>query len=330
MGKAVSITVLGESKDKGAVIIPEGRGGGGWRGFCQEIDGILTPAGSAVHHQRRQMPSPEAPTVQEISNMGGESRTFKEAVIHGNTIPKFLHASDGGTVDSQVSSQADTDSVEIFLKVVVGHGIDNLWEVKWAGVVDKPSPVLIQQAQQPITVTIPQATHTVTNGPNANNKPKVPINIVKPPVIKPNELGPAHKPTYDKAKGPKPKYVWRPRGGTPKIPEVVGEASGTLSSDRVSMCSEETASLHSESSMVPVDQFPPIAEVLQGTGAVAKTWGSSSDWFMDLRDGRRVRLPMDLSTPVADHEDETTKKLIQWVSAHKENFDLGRDEEVST
>ncbi len=96
------------------------------------------------------------------------------------------------------------------------------------------------------------------------------------------------------------------------------------------MCSEETASLHSESSMVPVSQLPPIAKVLQGIGAVAKTWGSSSDWFIDLRDGRRVRLPMDLSTPVADHEDETTKKLIQWVSAHRENFDLGRDEEVST
>ena len=96
------------------------------------------------------------------------------------------------------------------------------------------------------------------------------------------------------------------------------------------MCSEETASLHSESSMVPVSQLPPITKVLQGIGAVAKTWGSSSDWFIDLRDGRRVRLPMDLSTPVADHKDETTKKLIQWVSAYRENFDLGRDEEVST
>ena len=96
------------------------------------------------------------------------------------------------------------------------------------------------------------------------------------------------------------------------------------------MCSEETESLHSESSMVPASQLPPIVEVLHGIGAVAKTWGSSSEWFIDLRDGRRVRLPIDLHNPVADHEDETTQQLIQWVSAHHENFDVGRDDEVST
>ena len=56
---------------------------------------------------------------------------------------------------------------------------------------------------------------------------------------------------------------------------------------------------------------------------MAKTWGSSNDWFIDLRDGRRVRLPMELSNPIADHEDETTQKLIQWVSAHRDNFEMG-------
>ena len=39
---------------------------------------------------------------------------------------------------------------------------------------------------------------------------------------------------------------------------------------------------------------------------------------------------MDLHNPVADHEDETTQQLVQWVSAHRENFDVGRDDEVST
>ena len=136
----------------------------------------------------------------------------------------------------------------------------------------------------------------------------------------------------DKSNGPKlaPKYVWRPRGESKKLPELDGEASGSRSLDRVSMCSEETESLHSESSMVLASQLPPIAEVLHGIGAVAKTWGSSSEWFIDLRNGRRVRLPMDLHNPVPVHEDETTQQLIQWVSAHHENFDVGRDDEVST
>ena len=147
--------MLGESKDKGVVIIPEGREGGGWRGFSQEVDGVLTPADFALHHQRRQTPSPAASGVHKNSNTGGESRTFKEAVIHGNEIPKFLHASNGGRVDSHDSSKAVTDSVEIFLKVIVGQGLDNKWQVKWAGVVDKPSPIEIQQGPQPESDTIP-------------------------------------------------------------------------------------------------------------------------------------------------------------------------------
>ena len=326
--------MLGESKDKGVVIIPEGREGGGWRGFSQEVDGVLTPADFALHHQRRQTPSPAASGVHKNSNTGGESRTFKEAVIHGNEIPKFLHASNGGRVDSHDSSKAVTDSVEIFLKVIVGHGLDNKWEVKWAGVVDKPSPIEIQQGPQLESATIPQIPYPVMPGPNLNNKPNFPINTNKPPIVtKPNNSAQAYKATViDKSKGPKPapKYVWRPREASKKLPEFAGEASGSQSLDRVSMCSEETESLHSESSMVPASQLPPIAQVLQGIGAVAKTWGSSSEWFIDLRNGRRVRLPMDLHNPVPVHEDETTQQLIQWVSAHHENFDVGRDDEVST
>jgi hypothetical protein len=47
------VTVLGETKNKGSVIIPKGRGAGGWRGFSQEINGILTPAVSVLNHHRR-------------------------------------------------------------------------------------------------------------------------------------------------------------------------------------------------------------------------------------------------------------------------------------
>uniref|UniRef100_A0A2N9GHU0 Uncharacterized protein n=1 Tax=Fagus sylvatica TaxID=28930 RepID=A0A2N9GHU0_FAGSY len=51
-----------------------------------------------------------------------------------------------------------------------------------------------------------------------------------------------------------------------------------------------------------------VAEVFQGVGSVDKSWGLSSDWFIDLRDGRRLRIPMDLLNPEA-----TKQKLIQSV-----------------
>jgi hypothetical protein len=70
--------------------------------------------------------------------------------------------------------------------------------------------------------------------------------------------------------------------------------------------------------------------VFQGVGAVAKTWGSSNDWFIDLRDGRRIRISLELFNPVTDDEDKTTQKLIQWVSSQRDEGALGCTEGDST
>lgn len=51
---------------------------------------------------------------------------------------------------------------------------------------------------------------------------------------------------------------------------------------------DSDSQVSSHSSLVPVPslEVQPIAEILQGIGKVDRTWGSSSDWFIDLRDGR--------------------------------------------
>jgi hypothetical protein len=143
-GRFASVTVLGETKEKGSVIILEGRGAGGWRGFSQEINGVLTPAISTLNDKRRQMPLPTGAGAQRSSNSNGDSRSFKEVVIRGNPIPKLSHDNAGSAVDSRKCSNAD--SMEIFLKVILECGPDNKWVVQWAGVMDKPSgdPVIIQ------------------------------------------------------------------------------------------------------------------------------------------------------------------------------------------
>uniref|UniRef100_A0A2N9FK77 Transposase MuDR plant domain-containing protein n=1 Tax=Fagus sylvatica TaxID=28930 RepID=A0A2N9FK77_FAGSY len=53
---------------------------------------------------------------------------------------------------------------------------------------------------------------------------------------------------------------------------------------------------------------------------VDRTWGTASDWFIDLWDGRRLRLPMHLPpSPLVqsnnNDEDPTTSKLIQWIQS---------------
>ena len=53
-------------------------------------------------------------------------------------------------------------------------------------------------------------------------------------------------------------------------------------------------------------------------GNVAHAWGSSSEWFIELRDGQRLRLPMELVPPVApntlDHQDidDDILSLLDW------------------
>jgi hypothetical protein len=322
-GRFVSVTVLGETKGKGSVIIPEGREAGGWRGFSQEINGILTPAAPVANQPTRQ--TPLVSVAQHASTSGGDPKTFKEAVILGNEIPRLSHVSAGLQVESRKCSQSD--SLEICLKVIIKCGQDNKWKVHWAGVMDDPNGELVQNTDHIDPQPVKSGPTIMPNLFNVNTKPvtlgdqkvqaqaRKPINMVHVH---------AHKPVT------KPRFVWRPRGGSQTVQAVDGEASGTRECDHVSVHSEDSESEYSVSSLVPISKIPPITEVFQGSGAVAKTWGSSTDWFIDLRDGRRVRLPMELSNPVADQEVETTQKLIQWVSAHRDNFGMGSVDAGST
>uniref|UniRef100_A0A2N9FZM9 Reverse transcriptase domain-containing protein n=1 Tax=Fagus sylvatica TaxID=28930 RepID=A0A2N9FZM9_FAGSY len=98
--------------------------------------------------------------------------------------------------------------------------------------------------------------------------------------------------------------VWRPRVNTWKPLEV---ASGSTN---------------------------PQQDLDKGIGKVNRTWGSTRDWFIELRDGRRLRIPVDLRAPapVSDspHEgDAITKKLFQWLSLHQEDRDSGEGEDDS-
>jgi hypothetical protein len=76
----------------------------------------------------------------------------------------------------------------------------------------------------------------------------------------------------------------------------------------------------------------PISEVIEEVGEVDRSWGSSRDWFIDLRDGRRLRIPVDLRSLILDMcwtDDVITQKLIHWVSSQREAIESDDDMEVS-
>jgi hypothetical protein len=70
---------------------------------------------------------------------------------------------------------------------------------------------------------------------------------------------------------------------------------------------------------------------MKDIGEVHRSWGSSSDWFLDLRDGRRLRIPVDLRAPVAkSHREEIiAQKLVEWVSVKRGVFESDEGENDS-
>ena len=76
----------------------------------------------------------------QCSNSRKQSRTFKDAVIQGDDIPKISHINSGINIDMhQFSNGLVNGFVVISLKIILGVGQNNKWEVKWAGVLDEPS-----------------------------------------------------------------------------------------------------------------------------------------------------------------------------------------------
>ena len=75
----VIVMVLGDSKGRGCVIIPEGRDAWGWRGVSHEINGLLISKVIEKKSVNHRWPIAGNFTVQghQISNSRKESRTLK-------------------------------------------------------------------------------------------------------------------------------------------------------------------------------------------------------------------------------------------------------------
>jgi hypothetical protein len=136
-GSFVSVTVLGDSKNRDFVIIPEaeGRDTWGWRGFSHEMDLLLRP--KVVEQQGVNSRRQEGGNSMVEGHFRKESHTFKDAVTLGGNIPQNSHRITGVNIDlNHVGNSLVNGATKISLKIILGIGHNNNWEVKWAGVVD--------------------------------------------------------------------------------------------------------------------------------------------------------------------------------------------------
>jgi hypothetical protein len=138
-GRFVTITMLGDSKGRGCVIVPEGRDACGWRGMSHEINGVMDATTT-----EKVFPRPDSKHCttlgNHVSNFRKDLRTFKDAIIHGGDTPNISLEILGNQCDLRtLGNGLGNDPVEIFLKVILANGPNGKWDVKWAGVI--PSQV---------------------------------------------------------------------------------------------------------------------------------------------------------------------------------------------
>uniref|UniRef100_A0A2N9GEX2 Reverse transcriptase domain-containing protein n=1 Tax=Fagus sylvatica TaxID=28930 RepID=A0A2N9GEX2_FAGSY len=73
-GGFVTVTVLGDSKGRGCVIVPEGRDTWGWRGLSKEVDGLMGSKGNGG--TRQYSPGGQAQGSAEVNRTWGSTRDW--------------------------------------------------------------------------------------------------------------------------------------------------------------------------------------------------------------------------------------------------------------
>jgi hypothetical protein len=228
-GGFVTVPVLGDSKGRGCVIVPEGRDTWGWRGLSKEVDGLMGLKAKAEHGNTHRRLGPVLAQGSRNSNFGKESHTFKEAVILGGDIPSTSAIYSGINVNLlQNRNGLVNEPTEISLKIVLGLGPNKKWEVKWAEVLDDPSgnsvgiPCQAQIEDRPKIITSQRPKDPIQASPRAAS------------AIRPKSTLP--KITQPITAAPVVTEVWRPQVNTSKPLEVAsGSTNPQQDLDKVSV-----------------------------------------------------------------------------------------------
>ena len=227
-GNFVTVTILGDSKGRGGVIILEGRDCWGWRGISVEIGELLSSKAMANHGgNHRRQPIAGKSTTQ--GNFRKEYCTFKTAVIQGNNIPKILPIQAGvDKIPEEINAKGE---VVLNLKVILTCDKDGSWQASWAGLADTSA------------ISVPSGLSKGSNSALVHN-PKPGPNMDPHTRLEPGQGNKGNKVWKPKQAGPKPtlvmKSIHQPHGSgleATRVPETlvsnrfsvfqVGESSGT-------------------------------------------------------------------------------------------------------
>ena len=251
-------------------------------------------------------------TIVSERDAKGVDKGKKPADILGE-IPKIMQPSqplfDKLTLNMDkfglASSSTDTGLLQFTFQIQIARGLDGAWGVQQASIVEPPQSPFDQNCNkaEPIIGAVPKTNNTGQNNPDRNNthldfaKPKRSHTCVQRPKR-------VYRPIRQK-------WTWRPKArsnpaSTKPDSSMAGPVGPSLSPETSSSLIPETSSSLdiSNSSLDTPNSDPSSFTAVQQTAiiphpgeVVTRTWGTASDWVLELRDGRRLSVPVSLLRP---------------------------------
>ncbi|CAI9776149.1 unnamed protein product [Fraxinus pennsylvanica] len=291
-GRFISIQEIHRGGRKGAIIIPEGRNGVGWRGFGVELrrhcvpevkHGVLRTYPVPANQQKNEagkvlyaeaasstaLPAGDAKGKQAVINLGDSTEIVQDFQ------PKMEKISLNMATCNSDSTGTETGRLQFCLNIQIVRGLDGAWGVKQANICGHK-----QGPEFPC-------------GPN----PRIDL--------KPNRSRPRMR--FHK---PKAKFVWRPKAVSKAKsiqnqfgPKPIAPFQSSLEGSVLNPLSSAPAKVSTPTN----GPKPALTADMEATGlvpypgeCVTRAWGSSSDWVLELRDGRRLSIPFPLLHPGED------------------------------
>ena len=195
--------------------------------------------------------------------------------------------------------------MDLNLKIVLVSGPMGKWEVQWAGIVDKPN----SNDQTLPTKDKAQAVKPIVKHKRSNaNAHQGPLSVAQ-----------AHK--------MEPRWVWKPKPSLHKTQDLA-ETSGTTKpstrEDQESAVTTPKSHILTDPVSQPEegeqnDQREMVTELL----VPDQCWGNTGEWFLELKDGQRLRLSMELRSPMIDPDaqvDDISPQMLQWSNPFREGL----------